>query len=231
MTTNEPIQNLIIPTLAEAADVPKWIAKAYDDLLRRAIPRFVSQSALELAIPTPSDGQSAITGTGTTARWWVGLGGQWRSFARASGNGLWSAEMPPSGQASGAANVGQVPFSQTTFADVAGTPTLVIDLPAPALVHLSAGMWLGKTDAAIDIRCGLNVTGATISAPQSPNWGAVAIHQVAAAGSLQFEVSKDVEFAAGETTVKLQAQRNGGASGAQATCSYTKAAYQVTRWL
>lgn len=231
MATNEPLQNFLIATLGDAAQIPKWLAKAYDDLIRIGIPRYVSVAARDAAIPTPIDGQSAITGTGTTARWWIGLGGQWRSFARASGNGIWSAEMPPSGQASGGASVGQVPFSQTSFADVAGTPTLVIDLPAPALVHLSAGMWLGKTDAAIDIRCGINVTGATVSAPQSPNWGAVAIHQVAASGSLQFEVSKDVEFAAGVSTVKLQAQRNGGASGAQATCSYTKAAYQVIRWL
>jgi hypothetical protein len=77
MPTNEPLQNFEIPSLGDSPDVPTWIANMVRDLIGIAVPRYVSEAARDLAIPTPEDGQRAITGTAPTTREWMGQGGQW----------------------------------------------------------------------------------------------------------------------------------------------------------
>lgn len=77
MPTNEPLQNFQIPSLGDAPNVPKWLADLVRDLIGISIPRYVSEAARDLAIPTPQDGQRCITGAQPNTREWMGQGGQW----------------------------------------------------------------------------------------------------------------------------------------------------------
>ncbi len=77
MPTNEPLQNFQVPALGDPPNVPKWIADLARDLIGISIPRYVSEAARDLAIPTPQDGQRCITGSVPNTREWMGQAGQW----------------------------------------------------------------------------------------------------------------------------------------------------------
>lgn len=227
MASPDTIQAVQLPDYDDPPAIPDDLRTVFYALMSRSVPRFSGEAARDAAYPSPVDGQLCMTGSGTTLRMWTAVGGEWLQFARMAGD-LWSAEMPPSAQA--ASGSGAMPITQTGgFAPIpnANSPKLTIDLPAPARVRWTAGFWMAKVGTATDLRCGIGITGATVSAPQSPSWGAVAIHALATTGTIQSEVSKDVDMAAGESEARLEAYTSGGSC----SVSYPKIGYQVLRWL
>ena len=124
---------------------------------------------------------------------------------------------------------GAMTVTSTSFAPLSNpaAPTLSITLPAPALVRWEAGFWMAKVGPATDIRCGLGIVGATTNAPNSPTWGAVAIHATNTTGTTQNNISKFVEMNAGTSTARLEAYTSGGSC----SVSYVRIGYQVLKWL
>jgi hypothetical protein len=224
MASPDTIQAIELPDYDDPPAIPDDLRVLFYALMSRATPRFSNTAARDAAYPSPVDGQLCMTGSGTTLRMWTAVGGTWLAFARNSGNGLWSAEMPPS--QSLAVN-GQRAVSATTYTDVADA-TLTLNLPAPARVRLESHMWMVLTAAGTGLRAGINVTGATVSAPEAPTAGAAAI-LTAIAATIKMVAFKEIDFAAGESTITLQARRDAG-SGAAAV-NYPYLGYQVVRWL
>jgi len=229
MPSPDTIQAVELPDYDDPPAIPDDLRVLFYALMSRAVPRFSNTAARDAAYPSPVDGQLCMTGSGTTLRMWTAVGGDWLPFARTSGDGLWAADMPPSGSVAYQSTTGPI-TSTTSWMEVPSLDDLVLDLPAPAQVQLSASFWM-NTPASTDLRCGIQVSGASTVAPEEPSWGSVAIQQngTSVSGSREGRASKEVELQAGENVISLVARRTGTAS--TANINYPYLSYQVVRWL
>jgi hypothetical protein len=95
-----------------------------------------------------------------------------------------------------------------------------LTLSAPALVAVTYGGWFNLAGATsnIDVRVGVNVTGATTSAPPNLGWGEILYATMVSGGPVaNFEASVThwVDCAAGTTTFEQQAYKTGTTGTAQ----------------
>jgi hypothetical protein len=89
-------------------------------------------------------------------------------------------------------------------------------------------MWMVLTGTGSAVQAGINVTGATVSNPNTPSAGAAA-RMSGIVGTLKGVAFKEIEFEAGVSTIALQAYREGAAGSAAVNYPYLGA--QVVRWL
>lgn len=120
---------------------------------------------------------------------------------------------------------GSQTITATAFAGLPISPVAVtLTLDAACWVDLDLGAWV--VASASDVRVGIAVSGATVSVPSAPTWGAVAI--ASAAASTPIRPRKTLRLEAGVNTVAVQAYRS-AATGAQ-TVSYPVLTATPLRW-
>lgn len=226
MATADTIQGVELPTPDDQPAIPDHLAALWYAMIARGLPRFSTVDMRDERIGSPVDGMACITGSGTTTRLWMALGG-WRELARASSATALAAVMPPSDNVDVDA---QFAVTSTAWQDVPGA-VLSLVLPASARVRLTADMWIDVTNPGMGVRAGIAVSGATTVAPEEPSWGAVARRQAYVGSSAgDNHAGKEVELAAGTNTIRLRARRDtAGTTGAGV--NYPSLSYQVVRWL
>ncbi|WP_454044413.1 hypothetical protein [Cellulosimicrobium sp. Marseille-Q8652] len=84
MPTPDLIQGVDLPIYDDPPAIPDDLALIYYALLQRAVPRFSNTAARNTAYPSPTDGQLAVTGSGTSLVVWAAVSGTWRDLWRAS---------------------------------------------------------------------------------------------------------------------------------------------------
>lgn len=99
-------------------------------------------------------------------------------------------------------------ISAGSFTAVPSVNPITISFARPALVIVTLGAWLLASVG--DIRCGIQLSGATSQVPNVPNWGQVMY--LANAGSISNQVTcqKIVQVNAGSTTFTAMAYQSGG---------------------
>lgn len=91
MGATEPIQGGPYPEPDDAPDGPNQMAALATWAAGRLVMRFASTTARDDAITSPVEGMVAVTGTGTSLRWWVYVSGAWRDVTIP---GAWTARTP-----------------------------------------------------------------------------------------------------------------------------------------
>lgn len=98
-------------------------------------------------------------------------------------------------------------ITATAFAAVPSVSAITINFTRPAWVQVNLSFW-GVASVG-DEYVGINVTGATLSAPAEPVWGASA-YVAAVAGTQHRMATKTILCNAGSTTFTAQAYQTGG---------------------
>lgn len=80
MSATEPIQGLPYPEPTDAPDGPNQIKAVVDAVASKLNTAFASTTARDAAIPTPTEGMEAFTGTGATAVKWLYRSGAWQDI-------------------------------------------------------------------------------------------------------------------------------------------------------
>ena len=81
MPAEEPIQNLPAPINSDPPDGPTQMAAINAATVTRLNMRFASVAARDAALPNPTDGMEAMTGSGASAVKWIYVNGRWRQLA------------------------------------------------------------------------------------------------------------------------------------------------------
>lgn len=87
MPATEPIQGGPYPEPSDPPDGPNQMAAIAVWAAGRLVMRFASPAARDAAIPTPTEGMEAFTGTGATSVTWVYQGAAWQVLWRPTTSG------------------------------------------------------------------------------------------------------------------------------------------------
>ena len=100
-------------------------------------------------------------------------------------------------------------ISATSWANIPNISSISFNFSRPCWVELTLGAWV--VASAGEIRAGINVTGATVQAPNQPAWGNT-IYQTPGitSGTASQQCTKMILCAAGTTTFTAQAYQAGG---------------------
>ncbi|MFZ1361467.1 MAG: hypothetical protein WAS05_00835 [Candidatus Nanopelagicales bacterium] len=112
-----------------------------------------------------------------------------------------------------------------SFTNLATNVTTSLVLPAPAWVEAEATMWMVGA-ASTDLRAGINISGATTSAPNGDSWGEVA--QQAGAVNGEHCASRFIECAAGTNTFTVRAYRASGTGNV--AVNYVRLKVRAVAW-
>lgn len=93
MTATEPIQGGPYPVPSDPPDGPNQMSALATWAAGRLVMRFASTTTRDTAIPVPTDGMLAMTGTGSNLRVWIGHGGAWVTIEEYL-SGAWVAYTP-----------------------------------------------------------------------------------------------------------------------------------------
>jgi hypothetical protein len=117
-------------------------------------------------------------------------------------------------------------ISATSFAPVPGISPITMTFERPALVIVTLGAWMIASTG--DIRVGIQLSGATVQAPEAPNWGQVMYLANGGGITNQTTCQKIIQVNAGSTTFTAVGRQTGGGTK---QCNYATLQVAPIRWV